>query len=67
MFNGVDQLSNLGEKFQELIPHLFYLPELYIKINYIMEDIKMDEEIFSNFVLPLWSKDDPRKFSLILK
>ena len=67
MFNGVEQLSHVAEKFQELIPHLFYLPELYIKLNYILEDVKMDDGIISNFELPIWSKDDPRKFSLILK
>ena len=33
MFNGAAQLSDIAEKFQELIPHLFYLPELYIKLN----------------------------------
>ena len=67
MFNGAAQLSDIAEKFQELIPHLFYLPELYIKLNYILEDIEKDDEIMSDFVLPIWSKDDPRKFSLILR
>ena len=67
MFNGVEQLSELTEKFQEFIPHLFYFPELYIKINYILDDIKNDEEKMSDFVLPSWCKDDPRKFSLILR
>ena len=47
LFIGTDELSNLSEKFQELIPALYNLPESYI--------------------LPNWSKDDPRKFTLILK
>ena len=67
MFNGAEQLSEIAEKFQELIPHLFYLPEVYIKLNYILEDINKDDEIMSDFVLPTWSKDDPRKFALILR
>ena len=65
MFNGASQLSEITEKFQELIPHLFYLPELYIKLNYILDDINKDDEIMSDFVLPIWSKNDPRKFTLI--
>ena len=67
MFNGAPQLSEIAEKFQELIPHLFYLPELYIKLNYILDDITKDDEIMSDFELPTWSKDDPRKFVLILR
>ena len=67
MFNQVNQLSEIKEKSQELIPHLFYLPELYIKLNYILEDKNSDEEIINDFILPSWSKDDPRKFTLILR
>ena len=67
MFNGVKQLSEIKEKFQEFIPQLFYCPEMFIKLNYILEDINLDEEIMSDFQLPSWSKDDPRKFSLILR
>ena len=67
MFNGVQQLSEIAEKFQELIPHLYYFPEMYIKLNYILEDINSDEETMSDFELPSWCKEDPRKFSLILR
>ena len=66
MFNGAEQLSNIAGKVQELIPQLFYCPELFVKLNYYIEDINQDEEILSDFELPSWSKDDPRKFSLIL-
>ena len=67
MFNGVKQLSEVSEKLQELIPHLYYSPESYVKLNYYLEDIAQDDEIIKDFVLPSWSKDDPRKFSLILR
>ena len=68
MFNGVEQLSNLTEKFQELIPQLFYLPELYIKINHIFEGDNEDNiEPIKDYILPQWSKNDPRKFVLMLK
>ena len=67
MFNGTRQLSELKEKPQELIPQIYYLPELFLKLNYVFEDIESDEGIISDFILPSWSKDDPRKFTLILK
>ena len=68
MFNGVEQLSNVTEKYQELIPPLFYLPELFIKTNSIFEgDNEKDKEPFNDYILPDWSKNDPRKFTLILK
>ena len=67
MFKGVDQLSNLGEKYQELIPALFNFPELYIKTNYTFEDNVNLEEPIDEYKFPKWSTNDPRKFSLILR
>ena len=67
MFNGVEQLSNLSEKYQELIPSLYNLPELYIKTNYIFEDKEKFVEPINEYKFPNWSKNDPRKFSLILR
>ena len=67
MFNGVEQLSNLSEKYQELIPALFNFPELFIKTNYIFEESENKQEPINDFELPNWSKNDPRKFVLILK
>ena len=68
MFNGVEQLSNITEKYQELIPSLFYLPELFVKTNSIFEgDNENNKEPFNDYILPDWSKNDPRKFTLILK
>ena len=67
MFNGVKQLSEISEKLQELIPQLYYFPELYVKLNYTLEDITQDNKIINDFTLPSWSKDDPRKFTLILR
>ena len=67
MFNGVEQLSNLNEKYQELIPALFNFPELFIKTNYIFDESENKQEPINDFELPNWSKNDPRKFALILK
>ena len=67
MFNGAEQLSNLTEKYQELIPAIFNFPELYIKTNIIFEENNNNLEPINDFELPEWSKDDPRKFCLILR
>ena len=65
LFNDTQQLSSITEKFQELIPSIFYLPELYIKINQFFDNDIIKEPI-NDFDLPYWSKNDPRKFTLIL-
>ena len=67
MFNGVEQLSNLKEKYQEFIPALFNFPELYIKTNYIFDECENNKEPINDFVLPKWCINDPRKFTLIFK
>ena len=68
MFNGAEQLSNISEKYQELIPALYNLPELYIKTNYIFEDDEKNmSEPISEYELPAWSKNDPRKLTLIFR
>ena len=67
MFNGVEQLSNITEKYQELIPALFNLPELYIKTSFIFDNNEINKEPINDYILPNWTKNDPRKFTLILK
>ena len=74
LFIGSKELSNLEERYQELIPNIFTLPELYINTNNFIFG-KIQGEIIENainrevndFVLPKWSGDDPRKFILVLK
>ena len=65
LFNEAEELSNIEGKCQELIPSVYYLPELYIKINSFNDNDKIKEPI-EDFDLPYWSKNDPRKFTLIL-
>ena len=67
MFNGAEQLSSLTEKYQELIPSIFILPELYIKTEYFYDENSTFVEPINDFELPIWSKEDPRKFCLILR
>ena len=71
LFIGQKELTTLEDKHQELIPELFYLPELYININnYAFGSIKniinneTVEQKLDDFILPKWADDDPRKFTL---
>ena len=48
MFNSAEQLSNVCEKYQELIPSLFYFPELFIKESCIFEEKEIEKEPFND-------------------
>ena len=68
LFIGKKELSVIKDKTQELIPAIFNLAETYINTNKFKfgktQKNQMDVE---DFILPQWSKDDPRKFILILR
>ena len=76
LFVGTKELSHLEEKYQELIPSIYTLPELYINTNnFSFGKVKRTEEniekeikrVVNDFELPQWTVGDPRKFILILK
>ena len=69
LFSGKEQLSNLEDKYQEFIPEIFTIPEIYINTNNYDLGKRQNKlrEIVDNFLFPNWSSKDPRKFTLILK
>ena len=68
LFIGTRELSVLSEKYQELIPALYNLPESYINTNNFKFGKMQKRKIeVKDFDLPIWSKEDPRKFVLILR
>ena len=67
LFIGENQLSNLDEKYQELIPALFTIPELYFNTNHFKFGETQNKMTVDNFELPNWCKKDPRLFCLIIK
>ena len=73
LFIGTKELSSLEDKNQELIPLLFTLPELYINTNnfnfgkMLNNSNKEISNVVNDFILPKWSEDDPRKFTLVFK
>ena len=68
LFIGAKEICEMKEKYQESIPALITLPELFINNNkYNLGKTQKSGELVNDFYLPNWSKDDPRKFTLVLK
>ena len=68
LFIGAGEICGMKEKYQESIPPLMTLPEAYINNNKYNFGKRQGSSVFVNdFELPNWSKDDPRKFSLVIK
>jgi len=68
LFIGAKEICSMKEKYQESIPFLMTLPELYVNNNkFNFGKTKKNLSSVSDFGLPKWSKDDPRKFTLVIK
>ena len=68
LFIGSKEVCGMKEKYQESIPPLMTLPELYINFNkFYFGKTQKDEFLVNDFILPNWSREDPRKFSLVIK
>ena len=68
LFIGSKEICGIREKCQESIPPLMTLPEMYVNNNkFDFGKTQKSRQTVKDFVLPNWSKDDPRKFSLVIK
>ena len=68
LFIGAKEMCNMKEKYQESIPPLLTLPELYINNNkFNFGKTQKKQKLVNDFELPNWCKDDPRKFTLVIK
>ena len=68
LFIGTKELSNISEKQQELIPAIYNLAETYINNNnFNFGKLQNNNKEVKDFELPKWAKEDPRKFTLILR
>ena len=68
LFIGTKELSNLSEKQQELIPAIYNLAETYVNNNnFNFGKLQKNQKEVKDFELPNWAKEDPRKFTLILR
>ena len=67
LFFNIQKFYVVQEKYQELIPDIFNLPELYININNYIYGKTTDNTQVLDVVLPPWALHSPRLFSKMNK
>ena len=67
LFFNIQKFYIVQEKYQELIPEIFNLPELYININNYIYGKTTDNFQVLDVVLPPWATNSPRLFSKMNK
>ena len=67
LFIGKEQLNCNEDKYLELIPSLYTIPEMFINFNDFEFGIRQNSEIVDDFVLPNFFKSDSRFFTLVKK
>ena len=66
LFFDIENLSKVNEKYQELIPEIFNIPEMFININKFEFGLNSEKKNVNNVNIPLWGHS-PRIFCLLLK
>ena len=67
LFFNIEAFFKVSEKYQELIPDVFNLPEIYINSNNFYFELNSDKKNINNVLLPPWASYSPRLFCKILR
>jgi len=67
LFFNIDAFYKVNEKYQELIPEVFHLPEILINSNKFNFGLTSDGANIDNVLLPPWASYSPRLFGKIMK
>ena len=67
LFFNIEGFFKVSEKYQELIPDVFNLPEIYINSNNFYFGLNSDKKNINNVLLPSWASYSPRLFCKILR
>ena len=67
LFIGKNQLTCSIEKFLELIPSIYTIPEIFINFNNFDLGLTQNNNLVDDFYLPDFFKNDPRFFTLVKK
>ena len=67
LFFNIKKFYVVQEKYQELIPEIFNLPELYINVNNYIFGKTSENVLINNVELPPWALNSPRLFSKMNK
>ena len=62
LFHNVKSLWDVADKYQELIPEMFFLPELCVNFNEFDFGVNTNQNKVGNLILPNWAKTHPRLF-----
>ena len=68
LFNNIKNIWSINDKFQELIPEMFYFPEGFINIHSFHFGVgQSNKKEVNDVILPLWTKNDSRLFTKMNK
>ena len=67
LFFNIGSFYKVSEKYQELIPDIFNIPEIYINSNNFNLGLNSDGKNIDNVALPPWASHSPRLFCKIMK
>ena len=67
LFFNIESFYNVSEKYQELIPDFFNIPEIFINSNNFYFGLSSDKKNIDDVVLPPWASHSPRLFCKIMR
>ena len=67
LFFNIESFYKVSEKYQELIPDFFNIPEIFINPNNFYFGLTSDKKNIDNVVLPPWASHSPRLFCKIMR
>ena len=67
LFYNVDYFYSINEKYQELIPEMFNIPEIFVNINKFEFGLNSEKKNIDNVIIPNWGKHSPRLFCELFK
>lgn len=62
LFSNIKFIWEVNEKYEELIPQMYFFPELFINYNKFNFGVNQYKGVINDVELPLWSCEDPRLF-----
>lgn len=63
LFFNIKNMYDVNDKYQELIPELYTLPEMFVNVNKYMYGKTQIGDVVDDVKLPKWALGDPRLFS----
>ena len=65
LFFNIKNMYDVNDKYQELIPEMFTLPEMFVNVNQYVYGKTQGGDIVDDVALPQWAMKDVRLFSMM--